>query len=500
VLQQIKKLSHGITVLYVEDNETLLLKAKQLLLKFFKTVYTATNGEDGLKMFKKHHPHIVLTDIKMPKMDGIEMAKHIHAIHPETKITFVTAFDEKEYLMGAIKTGAFEYLKKPVTLSDLTKTLYNSLIEIKHEQRKHLFQAQLGTIFNYQSSLVVMFKEKKALIANQPFLEFFNLGEADLLEGKLQNLGENFLEHDQFLYNKKSDFEWLEILQKQPNKIFNVKMMDENKKVHHFILKAQNIPEKEGYIILSFDDVTEMNLLRLFDAKKTKEDNIEEEKKALLDYLDIIIRNEAKVSLHNYYKGLSITNDGIIISTTQNEVSLKTSYVQQKAIQVEKQTYIDAEALPSPIYCYDTQVLSFEKQIVSFSSFHFAKTSPLQRETIRITPEEEHKVTLFIDDTKYNADIFIKDISLNAMALHLQVLPPGLEKEEKFVIDMVFTLEKQPLIINTQATFFKIKEMEKGFVLILMLELDPQNKQKLIKYISKRQLSIIREFKGLQNG
>ena len=82
--------------------------------------------------------------------------------------------------------------------------------------------------------------------------------------------------------------------------------------IKHLIAKYQIIPEKDGYGILSFDDVTELRLLKLFDASQTNIDEKMQDTQAMFDLLEVIQRNSAKIELHNYYKGLSITNDALI--------------------------------------------------------------------------------------------------------------------------------------------------------------------------------------------
>ena len=69
-MKDLQLAARGISILYVEDNESLRNNAAKLLHKFFKNVYVAVDGKEGLAVFKKHRPSIVITDIKMPHMAG----------------------------------------------------------------------------------------------------------------------------------------------------------------------------------------------------------------------------------------------------------------------------------------------------------------------------------------------------------------------------------------------------------------------------------------------
>ncbi|MEA2110892.1 MAG: response regulator [Campylobacterota bacterium] len=85
-IKLLKEEAKDFTLLYAEDNESLRSQAGVLLKKFFPKVYLAQDGEDALTQFKKYCPSIVITDIKMPKRDGISLVKHIKSICSETII------------------------------------------------------------------------------------------------------------------------------------------------------------------------------------------------------------------------------------------------------------------------------------------------------------------------------------------------------------------------------------------------------------------------------
>jgi len=82
----------------------------------------------------------------------------------------------------------------------------------------------------------------------------------------------------------------------------------------------------------------------------------------------------------------------------------------------------------------------------------------------------------------------------------MNALPAGLEENEKVRLDMILTLEKRQVIVNTDAHLFKKYELNRFFYLVFMMESTPQMKRALTEYISKRQMQLIREFKGMQNG
>jgi len=82
-------------------------------------VYTALNGQEALRIVKKEKPHLILLDIRMKGMDGIETLKKIREVNKDVKVIMVTAVEDQEKMDNACKLGACEYITKPLVLEDL---------------------------------------------------------------------------------------------------------------------------------------------------------------------------------------------------------------------------------------------------------------------------------------------------------------------------------------------------------------------------------------------
>lgn len=106
----------GAALLYVEDEA----ETKELIVKALEACYpslklwTAANGAEGLQLFRDTRPQLVLTDIRMPLMDGIEMAAEIKALDPEVHIIGLTAYNDTRFLSTAADIGFSECILKPV--------------------------------------------------------------------------------------------------------------------------------------------------------------------------------------------------------------------------------------------------------------------------------------------------------------------------------------------------------------------------------------------------
>ena len=112
------------TVLYVEDDVAIMQSFSKILKKVFGDVKTAINGKEGLEVFKASKDiSFVITDIKMPKMDGLEMAKEIKAISPNTPFILTTAHGEYDYFLRADEVGVYRYIQKPINVNELLQAL-----------------------------------------------------------------------------------------------------------------------------------------------------------------------------------------------------------------------------------------------------------------------------------------------------------------------------------------------------------------------------------------
>ena len=112
----------------------------------FEKVITAQNGDEGLKKFKKYNPNMVITDVFMPIMNGLDMAKSIKEISKDTPIIVFSTNSEKETLLKAIDVGIDKYVLKPIDLDDFLVTLEN--VAKNKIETANIIQVTNGYSFN----------------------------------------------------------------------------------------------------------------------------------------------------------------------------------------------------------------------------------------------------------------------------------------------------------------------------------------------------------------
>ncbi|MDD5372613.1 MAG: response regulator transcription factor [Sulfurimonas sp.] len=106
-------------ILLVEDEENLARLLKEAIGDNFHSFTVAKDGIEGIELFKKNKPDIVITDIMMPRLSGLDMAKELKKINPDTPIIILSAFSEKEKLFSAIDIGINKYFLKPFDTDEL---------------------------------------------------------------------------------------------------------------------------------------------------------------------------------------------------------------------------------------------------------------------------------------------------------------------------------------------------------------------------------------------
>lgn len=110
---------YEISLLYIEEKESIRDKTIPILENCVSDLIIAKDGEEALNLFKEYNPDLVITAIKIPKLNGLELSHEIKNINKHTRIIIASAYKEVEYLMDAIKIGIDSYLTHPIIEDEL---------------------------------------------------------------------------------------------------------------------------------------------------------------------------------------------------------------------------------------------------------------------------------------------------------------------------------------------------------------------------------------------
>jgi len=180
---------HVHPVLCVEDDGPTLKALVRILSARFEQVLVARDGVEGLDIFRQHHLSLVITDIKMPRMDGIAMAREMRALNPATKIIVITSYGSQDLLLAAIETGVTEYIMKPLSAERVYAAVDKCLrvILLEHQVREANAQTQ-HVLESIRDVFFALDRDWRFTYVNLKAESYFNRPRAEILGKLLQDL------------------------------------------------------------------------------------------------------------------------------------------------------------------------------------------------------------------------------------------------------------------------------------------------------------------------
>ncbi len=157
-------------VLVIDDEKNILESIKMVLLYESYSVETASTGLDGLELFKKLQPEIVLLDVKMPGFDGIQVLKNLKKINELAEVIMISGHSGIEEAVEASKLGAFDFLEKPISRDKLLLTVRNAAEKVnllkENVDLKHLAEKKYQLIGD--SPIMHQLRQKIDKVARTP--------------------------------------------------------------------------------------------------------------------------------------------------------------------------------------------------------------------------------------------------------------------------------------------------------------------------------------------
>ncbi len=189
-MEKIISYSHRLKLLYVEDDFDARDSTMAIFSEFFDKIIPASDGLEGLEIFEKSEIDLIITDINMPRMNGLQMIKKIREQNRDIPILVLSAHNESEYFMSSIKLGVDGYLLKPIDFEQFIGVLDNIVekLYLKEEASKNL-----NLLHQYQevtdAGNIVSKTNPKGIITyvNEAFCEISEYTEEELI-GKPHNI------------------------------------------------------------------------------------------------------------------------------------------------------------------------------------------------------------------------------------------------------------------------------------------------------------------------
>ena len=155
----------------MEDDEIARENGIEYLENYFELIYDASDAIKALQLYEKYKPDIIITDIQMPKLNGLEFVKRIRQKDKKTQVIIITAFSDKDYLLKAIELGLVKYLVKPVREKEFEEALFLCINALEKDET-NIIQLDEITFFDTFNKNLISSNEMVKLRAKElNFLE-----------------------------------------------------------------------------------------------------------------------------------------------------------------------------------------------------------------------------------------------------------------------------------------------------------------------------------------
>jgi len=155
------------TILIVDDEESICQSLKAILEDEGYQVLTAQSGEEAIRTVADEMPQLVLLDIWLPGIDGLETLKAIHSAHPQVVVVMMSGHGTIETAVKATKLGAFDFIEKPLSLERVIIVVNNALNVVRLEEENILLKQKVSHQYELTgtSPLITELKEMIGIVA-----------------------------------------------------------------------------------------------------------------------------------------------------------------------------------------------------------------------------------------------------------------------------------------------------------------------------------------------
>lgn len=241
-------------ILIVEDSKVSREYLKKILETYYKEIIIAENGLEGIQKFKEFKPKLIITDIRMPEMDGLSMIDELKKIQNHFYAIVLSAHDEKEFLKEAITKGVYKFISKPIDIQELLITIREIKKNIEYQEKINRQHLLIETILNSLNVIVVITNGQEIFALNQYGLNFTGYSTLSDFKQEHKCICEFFLDEEGFIKNTE---DWIEKAKELESYKRKVKIQNyHTKEKHIFIIDIQNFELDSNYYIVVFYDIT----------------------------------------------------------------------------------------------------------------------------------------------------------------------------------------------------------------------------------------------------
>jgi len=268
-----KEILKDICVLYVEDENDVREFTAKLLDSLLKRVYVAQDGLEGLKIYEenKNDIDLIISDINMPKMDGLSMCEAIKKINNEIPLVITSAHNDTNFLRKSIEIGVTTYAMKPIDLYQLMESIIKAmepiilkkkLVELNLSLESKIEQeiSKIKSILDAQDNIIIVTNKEEITNVNKKFLDFFGINNFNEFIKSKRNIFDFFKEDFGFISKEQitKQESWIKYIKElhEIDRIVKIKDALDEEKI--FAINVDYYENKEDYYVFSLTDITKL--------------------------------------------------------------------------------------------------------------------------------------------------------------------------------------------------------------------------------------------------
>lgn len=268
-----KEILKNLNILYAEDEKDVRVFTTKTLESLVADIVSVENGREGVDTFlgNPEHFNLIITDINMPKLNGLDMCEEIRKINPDIPIVITSAHSDENFLKRSIEVGVSSYTMKPIDLYQLIESIVKAaepqylkkeLEESKKQSSNDSNSKEYDTlkkVLDSQENIIFVSNGNTLEVVNKKFLSFFSVSSIDDFKNKYNCLDELFFkEAGLFTADKSENTNWIEQIKNlsEINRI--VKLSDKQNNLKTFIVNVDLYENDQNKFVVSLTDITEI--------------------------------------------------------------------------------------------------------------------------------------------------------------------------------------------------------------------------------------------------
>lgn len=278
---KLKEYAKDCSLLYVEDDELIREQTASFLGRFFPNIDLALDGVEGLEKYINNSYDVVVSDINMPNMNGIDMISNIREINANQIVLVTSAHNDSDNLINLINLSVTRFVLKPFNNKQFLFMIYKIAQEIHFKKKYEISQQQAlvaQKIVDMMDSGILVMVDNSVTTANRAFLDMIGFNDFETFKLEMPEIGVIF-EQNEHCINAQTNNEFIKELQTLPKQDCKV-CINKNNKLFEYKVDITKIDDKEHYILV-FTDITSIK-----EALNSDEHTQLPIKKAVLDYIE----------------------------------------------------------------------------------------------------------------------------------------------------------------------------------------------------------------------